>query len=145
MGFKRRSTIAGCFNKKRVPPVWPCAGERERVSSVSASVAGCFEITNTKMKPKTLIIAVPLVLAASTPDPVAAIAQAEGQAFKQAFNNMPKCAQFCIKNNTAQVGCNMTDLPCQCQHLRPLIVEVAPCMIKEGCEMEQMMRMFRLV
>lgn len=84
----------------------------------------------------------PLTLGAtSTPDP-AAIAKAEGAAFKQAFDGMPKCAQFCIKNNTAQVGCNMTDLACQCSHLRPLIVEVAPCMIKEGCEMEQMMRMF---
>lgn len=68
--------------------------------------------------------------------------KAEEARLQQIFNSMPKCATACLKNSTAHVGCNMTDIECQCGKLRPLVVDVAPCMIKLGCDMQQMMSKF---
>lgn len=72
-------------------------------------------------------------------------AKAEAAHIQQILESMPKCATACLKNSTAHVGCNMTDIECQCGKLRPLVVDIAPCMIKLGCDMQQMISRFILV
>lgn len=56
---------------------------------------------------------------------------------------IPKCAIKCIANTAQDHGCNLLDLPCQCKKMQPIIQDVAPCVVKAGCGLDDIASKFR--
>lgn len=78
------------------------------------------------MKSFTLVVLAPTVLAFSLSDII---------------DKLPKCSLECVTNGTQQVGCGLLDIQCQCNKFEQLTKIVAPCLVDEGCRLEQITRM----
>ncbi|PHH81782.1 hypothetical protein CDD82_7888 [Ophiocordyceps australis] len=75
---------------------------------------------------KSLVLAISLfALAARAALDIAALRQ-----------ELPSCSLPCIVSSVQGSGCAITDLPCLCVQVEPLLAVLAPCLVKAGCRLE---------
>ena len=55
---------------------------------------------------------------------------------------IPSCALECIAEKSQEMGCEVTDLTCQCKQLEALTKAVAPCLAKGSCSLAEMTGVF---
>ncbi|KAF7547289.1 hypothetical protein G7Z17_g7834 [Cylindrodendrum hubeiense] len=51
--------------------------------------------------------------------------------------NLPKCAVKCLAAGVKEHGCESTDVDCQCTHLEAIIQTTSPCLVKAGCDLDE--------
>jgi hypothetical protein len=53
---------------------------------------------------------------------------------------LPACSIECIEDGAAQHDCTVADLACQCKNMEPIIKTVSPCLVHDGCGLEEIAR-----
>ncbi|KAJ6440253.1 CFEM domain-containing protein [Purpureocillium lavendulum] len=49
---------------------------------------------------------------------------------------LPECSIVCLAQGVANNSCSLDDFACQCHKLERIIKTVAPCLVKAGCDLE---------
>lgn len=49
---------------------------------------------------------------------------------------LPKCSLVCLAEGVQSNGCGIMDFACQCSKLQAIIKTVSPCLVKAGCDLE---------
>ncbi|KND86358.1 hypothetical protein TOPH_09027 [Tolypocladium ophioglossoides CBS 100239] len=57
----------------------------------------------------------------------------------------PKCSLVCLVEGVHSNGCDIADFACQCSKLETIIKTVAPCLVKAGCDLENIIATARVV
>ncbi|KAI5467190.1 hypothetical protein BGZ63DRAFT_398790 [Mariannaea sp. PMI_226] len=52
-------------------------------------------------------------------------------------SELPKCAVKCLAVGAKGVGCSVIDTDCQCNHLESIIKSTSPCLVKAGCDLQE--------
>jgi hypothetical protein len=58
---------------------------------------------------------------------------------------VPKCAIGCAMAGPGQAGCGVLDMDCICARLPNISALGAPCMVKAGCNLDDIMSMSRIL
>ncbi|KAH7011499.1 hypothetical protein EDB80DRAFT_837410 [Ilyonectria destructans] len=51
--------------------------------------------------------------------------------------SLPKCAVKCLAIGAKEHGCETTDVECQCSQLESIIKTTSPCLVKAGCDLDE--------
>ncbi|KAH7149244.1 hypothetical protein B0J13DRAFT_621130 [Dactylonectria estremocensis] len=51
--------------------------------------------------------------------------------------NLPECAGKCLAIGVKEQGCAATDVDCQCSNLEAIIKTTSPCLVKAGCDLDE--------
>jgi hypothetical protein len=54
------------------------------------------------------------------------------------LSQLPKCAVKCLVEGASEHGCAPTDYVCQCSKTAEITRTVSPCMIRAGCDLEDL-------
>ncbi|CAM1501011.1 Fc.00g101730.m01.CDS01 [Cosmosporella sp. VM-42] len=58
---------------------------------------------------------------------------------------LPKCSLDCLAKGAAEHGCRAQDIACQCSKMEAMIKTVSPCLVKAGCELQDITNTAKVV
>lgn len=55
---------------------------------------------------------------------------------------LPECSLLCLADGVAKHNCSLVDFECQCNKIEPIIKTVAPCLVRAGCDLQNITSTF---